>query len=160
MRGKTDHRRRIPPNCSRNLESRTVFTIVSHVGGTRYESHDQFTGNQPLKDVIHAETVLPGSYRRGLDVRFEIRVDGWFRFYHFSLGLIVISCFLYKRVTFLRRPGDTKVLFFCHLTFSFDLRLNHFRRLFNRCHHLDNWSLVFSFGSLGLHNHFGLVVRY
>ena len=88
-----------------------VFTIVSHVGGTRYESHDQFTGNQPLKDVIHSETVLPGSYRHGLDVRFEIRVDGWFRFYHFSLGLIVIFCFLYKRVTFLRRPGDTKVLF-------------------------------------------------
>ena len=89
-----------------------VFAIVSHVGGTRYESHDQFTGNQPLKDVIHAETVLLGSYRRGLDVRFEIRVDGWFRFYHFSLELIVIFCFLYKRVTFLRRPGDTKVLFF------------------------------------------------
>ena len=26
--------------------------------------------------------------------------------------LKVIFCFLYKRVTFLRRPGDTKVLFF------------------------------------------------
>ena len=60
-----------------------IFTIVSHVGGTRYESHDQFTGNQPLKNVIHAETVLPRSYRRGLDVRFEIRVDGWFHFYQF-----------------------------------------------------------------------------
>ena len=35
-----------------------VFKIVSHVGG-RYESNDQFTGNQPLKNVIHAETVLP-----------------------------------------------------------------------------------------------------
>ena len=57
--------------------------IVSHVGCTRYESHDQFTGNQTLKDVIHAETVLPGSCRRGLEVRFEIRVDGWFHLYHF-----------------------------------------------------------------------------
>ena len=60
-----------------------VFMIVSHVGCTRYESHDEFTGNQTLKDVIHAETVLPGSYRRGLYVRFEIMADGWFHFLSF-----------------------------------------------------------------------------
>ena len=37
---------------------------------------------------------------------------------------------------------------FCHLTFSFDLRLNHFHRLFDRCHHLDHRFLVFSFKKL------------
>ena len=90
MRGKTDHRRRIPPNYSRNLEVERVFTIVSHVGGTRYESHNQFTGNQPLKDVIHATTVLPGSYRRGLDVRFEIRFSAWGIIQRFNIS--IISC--------------------------------------------------------------------
>ena len=64
--------------------------------------------------------------------------------YNGTLGLNVI---LRDRSgeLFPRYKGRT----FCHLTFSFDLRLNHFHRLFDRCHHLDHRFLVFSFGSLG-----------
>ena len=92
-----------------------------------------------------------GSYDVQLQVMESYSYNGTF-------GLKVI---LRDRSVELLTPSwRYKALTFCHLTFSFDLILNHFHRLLDRCHYLDHRLLVFSFGSFGLHNLFVLVVKY
>ena len=72
-----------------------------------------------------------------------------------SSGSFVLQLILCdKSVDVFTSSRRCKNLFFCHLTFSFDLRPCHLHRLFDRCHHLDHRPLVFCFGRLGLNKSF------